>query len=87
MKISSFEYIDKYAAKCGVAASSVYFYLNCHADSCGAVNVSKEDIAETIGISVRSVYSAIKRLLKYQLIHRTIERDCNGKFASYKYFI
>jgi predicted transcriptional regulator len=62
------EYLNGYAKLCGVSATAVYFVLCRHADRNQECFPSMETIAEKLGISRRTVITAIKTLVEWNII-------------------
>ncbi|MBU2578115.1 helix-turn-helix domain-containing protein [Patescibacteria group bacterium] len=64
------QYLNSYAKKCGVTATAVYNSLCRHADKNQKCYPSIKRMAEQHSISARSVYRAINKLEKYNIIRR-----------------
>jgi len=64
------EYLNSYAKKCGITATAVYNSLCRHADKNQKCYPSIRRMAEQHSISARSVYRALSKLEKYNIIRR-----------------
>lgn len=76
------EYLNGYAKLCGINATGVYFSMCRHANKQQTCFPSKKLIAKELAISERSVYTAIKKLEKWNIIK--IERQGRKKNGSFK---
>ena len=82
------EYLNGYAKLCGISATGVYFVLCRHADKKQECFPSKKLIAEKLGITERTVYSAIKILEEWRIIERREQgRKSNGSFKKHIYIL
>ena len=82
------EYLNGYAKLCGISATGVYFVLCRHADKKQECFPSKKLIAEKLGITERTVYSAIKILEEWRIIERREQgRKSNGSFKNHIYIL
>ena len=65
-------YLNGYAKLCGISATGVYMILCRHASKDQSCFPSKKTIAEKLGISERSVYTAVKVLENWNIIKTAI---------------
>ena len=81
-------YLNGYAKLCGINATGVYIALCRHANKEQSCFPSKKTIAERLGISERSVYTAIKNLEKWNLIKVESQgRKKDGSYRSLTYYL
>lgn len=78
-------YINGYAKKLGVHATSVYMSLCRHADSFQIAFPSQKLIAKETGMSERTVRDKILLLQKYNLVHVERERNSSGEWMRNTY--
>lgn len=76
------EYLNGYAKLCGINATGVYMSICRHANREQTCFPSKRLMAQELAISERSVYSAIKKLEEWGIIH--IEEQGRKPDGSFK---
>jgi len=80
------EYLNGYAKLCGINATGVYLSMCRHANKQQTCFPSKKLIAEELAISERSVYRALKKLEKWNIIiHTSQGRKSDGSFRNTLY--
>ena len=81
-------YFNGYAKQCGINATGVYMVLCRHVGKEQSCFPSKRTIAEKLGISERSVYTAIKKLDQSNIIKvESRGRKKDGSYRSLTYFL
>lgn len=83
------EYLNGYARLCGINATGVYVSLCRHANfNTQSCFPSKKLIAEQLGISEKSVYTALKKLEEWNIIKKESQgRKKSGNFKNNIYFL
>ena len=82
------EYFNGYGKLCGISATGVYIVLCRHVGRAQSCFPSKKTIAEKLGISERSVYSAIKKLEQCNIIKvESRGRKQDGSYKSLTYYL
>jgi len=81
-------YLNGYAKQCGINATGVYMALCRHVGKEQSCFPSKKTMAEKLGICERSVYTAIKKLEKCNLIKvESRGRKKDGSYRSLTYHL
>jgi len=82
-------YLNGYARHCGISATGVYITLCRHVDyQTQTCFPSKKLIAEKLGISEKTVYTAIKKLEEWNIIEKDPqERKTDGSFKVTNYIL
>ena len=81
-------YLNGYAKFCGIYATGVYVALCRHAGKEQSCFPSKLTMANKLGISERIVYTAIKELLKWDIIKIESQgRKEDGSYKSLTYYL
>jgi hypothetical protein len=81
------EYLNGYAKLCGVSATAVYFSLCRHADKNQTCFPSIKLIAEEHSMTGRTVITATKKLIEWNIIKKTKKRKKNGKWLNNVYVL
>ena len=82
------EYFNGYGRLCGISTTGVYIVLCRHVGRAQSCFPSKKTIADKLGISERSVYTAIKKLEQFNIIKTESRgRKRDGSYNSFTYFL
>jgi len=81
------EYLNGYAKLCGSSATLVYLSLCRHADMNQKCFPSVKLMAEEHSITSRTVITAIKKLIEWNIIKKTKTRKNNGVWLNNVYLL